>query len=149
MANDDDDDDEEEQELCIESTGRRQPPPSDYKKVSDFELSVGKALDTLRNDYPDLLTQPPDYSLYDKNVEVIDPSGVRVHGLQTYKNSFRVLHAVVKVIYCPDRSEMRFRMCFDKVRSQNDCGIPFSGTPFLLALIPTFNSSHAFIISFC
>ena len=82
----------------------------------DFDLRVGKALDTLRKDYPDILTEQPDFSIYDRNIEVVDPSGVTVHGLKTYKNSFRLLHALVKFIYCPENSSLTFRMCYDKAR---------------------------------
>ena len=85
-------------------------------EVSEFDLSVGHAIDTLRQDYPYLLTNPPDFSLYAKDIEVVDPSGVKIKGLNAYKNSWRILHAVVKVIYCPQRSELKFRMCYDKVR---------------------------------
>ena len=83
---------------------------------NDFELHVGKALDTLKHDYPKILTDQPDFSIYDQSIEVVDPSGVKVHGINTYKNSFRVLHALVKFIYCPDLSQITFRMCFDKAR---------------------------------
>lgn len=83
---------------------------------SEFELQVGVALDTLRRDYPQILTQPPDFSIYDKHIEVVDPSGVKVHGLSAYKYTFRLLHTLVKFIYCPSRSGLTFRMCFDKAR---------------------------------
>ena len=82
----------------------------------EFELHVGRALDTLREDYPSILTTCPDLSIYDRNIEVVDPSGVKVHGLKTYQNSFRLLHALVKFLYCPSQSTMSFRMCFDKAR---------------------------------
>lgn len=82
----------------------------------EFELHVGKALDTLRSDYPKLLTTLPDLSIYDRNIEVVDPSGVKVHGLKTYQNSFRLLQGLVRFLYCPGRSTMSFRMCFDKAR---------------------------------
>ena len=82
----------------------------------EFELHVGKALDTLRSDYPNLLTSLPDLSIYDRNIEIVDPSGVTVHGLQTYQNSFRLMQGLVRFLYCPGRSTMSFRMCFDKAR---------------------------------
>jgi len=82
----------------------------------EFELHVGKALDTLRSDYPNLLTTLPDLSIYDRNIEIVDPSGVTVHGLKTYQNSFRLMQGLVRFLYCPGRSTMSFRMCFDKAR---------------------------------
>ena len=89
---------------------------SALKQNQEFELHVGKALDTLRDDYPRLLTENPNFDIYDPDVEVIDPSGVHVHGLKAYKNSFRVLHALVKFVYCPSRSSVGFRMCYDQAR---------------------------------
>jgi hypothetical protein len=83
---------------------------------TEFELGVGRALDTLRHDYPGLLVSHPDYSIYRRDISVIDPSGVHVHGITAYKNAFRLLHAVVKVVYCADRSGLEFRMCYDKAR---------------------------------
>jgi hypothetical protein len=88
--------------------------PSDTNH--EFDLHVGRALDILRDDYPSLLTELPNLSIYDANLEVVDPSGVTVHGLKTYQNSFRILHALVKFLYCPSRSTMTFRMCYDKAR---------------------------------
>jgi hypothetical protein len=82
----------------------------------EFEMHVGRALDTLRSDYPDILTDQPDFSIYDSALEVVDPSGVKVHGLSSYKNAFRFLHGIVKVLYCPTKSDITFRMCYDKAR---------------------------------
>lgn len=49
-------------------------------------------------------------------VELVDPSGVRLHGVNNYKNVYRLLHAIVNIFYCPARSGLTFRMCFDKAR---------------------------------
>ena len=98
-----------------ESTTRRfvnglETPPT------EFDLSVGRALDALRRDYPTILTKQLDYSIYSDDIHVVDPSGVTLHGVQTYKNSFRILQALIKVVYCPNRSGLTFRMCYDKAR---------------------------------
>lgn len=82
----------------------------------EFEMHVGRALDALRSDYPDILTEQPDFSIYDPELEVVDPSGVKVHGISAYKNAFRFLHGIVKVLYCPTKSDITFRMCYDKAR---------------------------------
>jgi len=82
----------------------------------DFELHVGRALDTLRADYPHILTKQPDFSIYDAKLEVVDPSGVKVHGITSYKNAFRFLNGIVQVIYCPNKSIITFRMVYDKAR---------------------------------
>jgi hypothetical protein len=120
---------------------------------NEFEMSVGHAMDVLRQDYPHILNDKPgkpslrnrvhlldvldafgesvkltksflfllwippqDFSIYDANLELIDPSGVQLHGLKNYKTSFQLLHAVVAIFYCPERSGLTFRMCYDKAR---------------------------------
>ena len=83
----------------------------------EFDLHVGKALDTLRKDYKELLERPPDYSLYCKDMELVDPSGVTVHGIRSYQNAYRLLHAILKFFYCPEKSSMTsVRMYFDPVK---------------------------------
>ena len=47
---------------------------------------------------------------------MIDPSGVKLHGLDNYKSAFSLLHAIVNIFYCPERSGITFRMCYDKAR---------------------------------
>ena len=37
-------------------------------------------------------------------------------GVNNYKAAFRLLHAVVGIFYCPERSGLTFRMCYDKAR---------------------------------
>lgn len=82
----------------------------------EFELSVGHAMDVLRTDYPSILTVNPDFTIYDENFELIDPSGVQLHGVQNYKAAFGLVHAIIGIFYCPERSGLTFRMCFDKAR---------------------------------
>merc|ERR1712107_549325 len=82
----------------------------------EFELSVGHAMDVLRTDYPSILTANPDFTIYDENLELIDPSGVQLNGVQNYRAAFGVIHATVRTFYCSDRSGLTFRMCFDKAR---------------------------------
>ena len=57
-----------------------------------------------------------DFTIYDRDLEVIDPSGVKLHGLDNYKSAFSLLHAIVNIFYCPERSGLTFRMCYDKAR---------------------------------
>eukprot|EP00557_Chaetoceros_sp_GSL56_P002197 CAMPEP_0176500782 /NCGR_PEP_ID=MMETSP0200_2-20121128/13781_1 /TAXON_ID=947934 /ORGANISM="Chaetoceros sp., Strain GSL56" /LENGTH=356 /DNA_ID=CAMNT_0017899565 /DNA_START=567 /DNA_END=1634 /DNA_ORIENTATION=- len=83
---------------------------------SEFELQLGRALDTLRNDYPYLLVKSPVYEIYSPDIQVVDPSGVTLHSLQSYKNSFYFLHMVVKLFYCPEKSGLTFRLAYDCAR---------------------------------
>lgn len=57
-----------------------------------------------------------EFSIFDKDLEVIDPSGVKLHGLKNYKGAFTLMHAIVKFFYCTERSGLTFRMCYDKAR---------------------------------
>lgn len=88
----------------------------DYSENDEFQLHVGKAMDTLRKDYPKMLTSQPDFSIYDRDIEVVDPSFVTLHGIRAYKSAFSLLHAVIKVFYCNERSGLTFRTCYDTAR---------------------------------
>jgi len=89
-------------------------PPNE--KRQQFELKLGKVLDTLKKDYPDILTVDPDFSIYDEDIEVIDPAGVKLHSLTNYKGFFRLLHTVVSLFYCPQKSGIVFRQSYDWAR---------------------------------
>jgi len=82
----------------------------------EFEMQVGRAMDTLRDDYPHVLVKDLDYSIYHSDLELIDPSGVHLHGLKNYENAISLVHTMVGIFYCPDQSDLKFRMCFDKAR---------------------------------
>lgn len=101
--------------VCKDESSETATPLPQFNK-NDFEMHVGHALDTLRNDYPKILINDPDYSIYDPKLEVVDPSGVRVHGLRSYKNAFRVMHALVRILYCPEKSGISMRLCYDQAR---------------------------------
>eukprot|EP00537_Pseudo-nitzschia_pungens_P013358 CAMPEP_0172383556 /NCGR_PEP_ID=MMETSP1061-20121228/1414_1 /TAXON_ID=37318 /ORGANISM="Pseudo-nitzschia pungens, Strain cf. pungens" /LENGTH=472 /DNA_ID=CAMNT_0013111841 /DNA_START=202 /DNA_END=1620 /DNA_ORIENTATION=+ len=100
------------------------PPPSSSSSPSsssiydrnEFEMQVGRAMDTLRDDYPNILVKDPDYSIYSADMELIDPSGFHVHGVRNYENAIRLVHTLVSLFYCPEQSDLTFRMCFDKAR---------------------------------
>jgi len=88
----------------------------DHEPNSEFELKLGKAMDTLKKDYPDLLIKPPSYEIYDPNIEVVDPSGVTIHSINSYKTSFQLIHTIVKIFYCPEKSLLTFRLAYDVAR---------------------------------
>eukprot|EP00554_Chaetoceros_debilis_P008164 CAMPEP_0194081184 /NCGR_PEP_ID=MMETSP0149-20130528/7046_1 /TAXON_ID=122233 /ORGANISM="Chaetoceros debilis, Strain MM31A-1" /LENGTH=489 /DNA_ID=CAMNT_0038763065 /DNA_START=119 /DNA_END=1588 /DNA_ORIENTATION=+ len=86
------------------------------EKQREFELALGKALDTIKLDYPKLLTTDPDFSIYHNDIEVIDPSGVTLHSIDSYKASFQFLHMVIKLFYCHEKSGLTFRLVYDCAR---------------------------------
>ena len=82
-----------------------------------FEINLGRAMDTLRRDYPDMLRREPNFEIYSKEISVVDPSGVQIKGLNTYKSSFKFLQTFIKLLYQVDRSTIQHRMVYDWARS--------------------------------
>jgi hypothetical protein len=83
----------------------------------EFEINLGRAIDTLRSDYPTLLTNNPSWHIYHKQLEVIDPSGVSLMGLENYKMAFSFIHGVVKWFYCEEKSALTsIRVGYDWAR---------------------------------
>lgn len=83
----------------------------------EFELNLGKAMDTLKKDYPDILTQAPDFSIFDEDLEVVDPSGVTIRGIKNYETSFAVVRTITGFFYSTEDSGLTFRTVFDCTRN--------------------------------
>lgn len=83
----------------------------------EFELNLGKALDTLKKDYPDMLTKGPDFDIYTEDLDVVDPTGFKLHGLKNYKTFFQVLRSFISFFYCPESSGLTFRLVYDWARN--------------------------------
>ena len=45
-------------------------------RSEDFNLKLGKVVDTLNSDYPLIFVKPLDYSIYIDEIEVTDPTGI-------------------------------------------------------------------------
>lgn len=110
----------------------------------EFEMNLGKAVDTLKSDYPNLLSKNPTWDIYHKDLEVIDPTGVSLHGLENYKMAFTFVHGVVKWFYCEDKSGLTsIRVGYDWARKCIRCVLfQFFGTYYLpmhsfLTLLPS------------
>jgi hypothetical protein len=83
----------------------------------EFEINLGRAIDTLRSDYPELLTKNPSWNIYHSQLEVVDPSGVSLMGLENYKMAFSFIHGVVKWFYCEEKSALTsIRVGYDWAR---------------------------------
>jgi len=49
------------------------------------------------------------------DLELIDPSGVHLHGVKNYKNAIPIVHTLVGIFYCPQQlSTVQFRKVYDK-----------------------------------
>eukprot|EP00566_Odontella_aurita_P037505 CAMPEP_0113560248 /NCGR_PEP_ID=MMETSP0015_2-20120614/19328_1 /TAXON_ID=2838 /ORGANISM="Odontella" /LENGTH=236 /DNA_ID=CAMNT_0000461937 /DNA_START=74 /DNA_END=784 /DNA_ORIENTATION=+ /assembly_acc=CAM_ASM_000160 len=83
----------------------------------EYEINLGRAMDTLRKDYPNMLHKTPDFSIFHKDLSVVDPSGVQLSGLKNYKHSFRFLQTVVGFFYAMESSTVGYRMVYDWARS--------------------------------
>jgi len=82
----------------------------------EFEMNLGKAMDVLRNDYPSILYKTPDFSIYNDDIRVVDPSGVQLSGLRSYRSTFGLLQPLVKIFYNMDLSTVQSRMMYDFTR---------------------------------
>lgn len=82
----------------------------------EFEINLGRAVDTLKKDYPALLTKNPDFKIYHDDLEVIDPTGMSLHGLRNYKTAFQFIHAFVSFFYDVSLSSLSFRQTYDWAR---------------------------------
>lgn len=58
----------------------------------------------------------PDFSIYSEDLVAVDPAGVHLNGLASYKNAFRLVHAVINLFYCPEKSVLTNRLVYDTVR---------------------------------
>lgn len=82
----------------------------------EYEMNLGKAMDTLRKDYPYMLYKTPEFSIYNEQINVLDPSGVQLTGLKNYKHSFTFLQTLVRIFYNTDVSTVQSRMIYDFAR---------------------------------
>eukprot|EP00547_Thalassionema_nitzschioides_P007341 CAMPEP_0194210864 /NCGR_PEP_ID=MMETSP0156-20130528/9155_1 /TAXON_ID=33649 /ORGANISM="Thalassionema nitzschioides, Strain L26-B" /LENGTH=352 /DNA_ID=CAMNT_0038938275 /DNA_START=312 /DNA_END=1367 /DNA_ORIENTATION=- len=81
---------------------------------SEYTLQVGKALDSLKSDYPKILVKDPDYTIYESSIVARDPSGFEIHGIGKYRQVFSLLHTIVNLFYCQEKSLLTFRMVHDQ-----------------------------------
>ena len=68
-------------------------------RSKDFNLKLGKVVDTLNSDYPLIFVKPLDYSIYIDEIEVTDPTGIAFQGKNTYKSLFTVLRFFAKTVF--------------------------------------------------
>jgi len=95
--------------------------PPLLKEISDqrreYEMNLGRAMDVLRQDYPYILVSSLDYSIYDDNIIVTNPSGVIIEGISSYKKSISFLQKILAIFYNTDRSRVQMRSFYDLARN--------------------------------
>jgi len=84
---------------------------SDRKGASEFELNLGKCIDTLNADVPQFAEREMDWDIYDKDVEMSDPSGPRLHGIDAYKRFFGTVRALRAFMF--DKVEVSMKLRYD------------------------------------
>lgn len=62
-------------------------------------------------------TLPPDFSIYHPDITVVDPSGVQLTGLDSYKSSIKFMQQFIKFWFQIDKSGLQFRLVYDFARS--------------------------------
>lgn len=125
------------------STAKQQLPPVLQNIADDqaeYQLNVGRAMDTLRRDMPEILSKTPDFSIYHEDISVIDPSGVQLTGLTNYKSAFAFLQTFQKFWFQNDDANngLQFRMVYDFFRAS----IRISWHVVLIPKFPLFGSSQ-------
>lgn len=91
----------------------------------EFELNRGLAIDTLLKDYPYMLENVPDFSIFRKEVVLQDAQGFKISGLQAYQLFFMILRRLARTSsglgaqanvnvmlmdkYATDKSKIRLR----------------------------------------
>lgn len=85
----------------------------------ELQLNVGRAMDTLRKDYPYFLKRAPDYSIYHDNIALTAKNGeIQLSKLSSYKKAFGVMRTVLGLLYDTDKSVIQNRMVYDSTRTQ-------------------------------
>merc|ERR1712224_372226 len=104
----DDDDDDEVDTVSLSPVLQQ---ITDERK--NFQVNLGKAMDTLRKDMPYILKETPDYSIYNENITVVDPSGVQLTGIENYKSSIKFLQQFINFWFQSESNGLQYRLVYD------------------------------------
>jgi len=91
------------------------PPPPNPMRA--YELSLGHCIDSLNSFYPNLLTTPPDKSLFSDKVTLVDPGGVVVSkGIEGYGMIHKAARGAAGVFF-HRTSYVEHKLIYDWARS--------------------------------
>ncbi|CAM9300223.1 unnamed protein product, partial [Discosporangium mesarthrocarpum] len=96
--------------------GVKQRPRRDDGRSPDFEINLGKVIDTLRRDYPRIFSDPPDFDIYTADVVLRDPTGVVLTGVKTYKRLFATLRFFRQILM--NEVLTKYRVTYDWSKQQ-------------------------------
>jgi len=77
-------------------------------------MNQGKVVDTLKKDYQNLFTQDLDYSIYEKEISVRDPSGIAFSGLSMYMNLFKLMRFFERSAFEYHKLQFKIAPAFDQ-----------------------------------
>lgn len=83
----------------------------------EYNLNVGKAIDVLRHDVPDILSQAPDLTVFTENIRVSDPSGQKLQGKRMYSQMCRLVRGMSSLTLRND-SAVQARFFYDEPNAQ-------------------------------
>jgi len=83
---------------------------------NDYQLQQGRAIDSLRRDYPLLLREEPDLSIFRDDIELADASGKRLSGLTQYSRVFAALRFLRSTAMSTDEVTYRLIVRDDTIR---------------------------------
>lgn len=64
------------------------------KVPTDFDLNRGRVFDALRRDIPEFMNRELDWDVYAPDVQLVDPSGVEIEGLDKYQR----IHSSLRLV---------------------------------------------------
>lgn len=116
----DDNNDENDTHLVKDKAGVSTKLPTVIQQIADdrreFQMNLGKAMDTLRKDMPEILHQRPDYSIYSQDIRLVDPSGVQLTGIDSYKSAVAFFQTFIG-FWFSTKSGLQYRMVYDFARA--------------------------------
>jgi len=104
----------------------------------EFRLNMGRAMDILKHDYPEILRNSLDFSIYSDEIKFANPSGLQLTGLQSYKTAFSVVQKLAGFLYAPKKSRVQVRMMFDLTLSTIRISWNIELHPKLMGLRPLY-----------
>lgn len=73
------------------------PQPPQRKREPDFHANVGTVIDTLRVDYPNMFSRPPELNIFRDDLVISDTNGNHLMGKDTYRAVLFFLRAHAKL----------------------------------------------------
>lgn len=81
------------------------------KTPSEFELNLGKAIDTLKMDVPDFPNRELQWDIYTDDVVLADPQAVQARGLNSYMQFFSMVRTFRRFMI--DDAEVTYKLRYD------------------------------------